>query len=190
MPLRLVIEVSDADLEYYRGVLQSACARGARRSEAELVDAARALLEKARPSKTSGAARRRMDDLSSLIAMLDDADWALDLEDRKRVISIMSYFTDPLDVIPDALPGLGFLDDVVMTEVILRELREELEAYRDFCRFRDEYPELSAEMRAKREGSLSAKRAGLMARLRRRREKRQELHSVGSLTHPILQFRP
>ena len=36
------------------------------------------------------------------------------------------------------MPGLGFLDDAVMVELACINLRPELDAYRDFCRFRDE----------------------------------------------------
>jgi uncharacterized membrane protein YkvA (DUF1232 family) len=187
--LKLVIELGEADLEYYRGVLRSVCERNAGRSEAELVDAARALLEKTRRPESSITLRRRMDDLSQLIAMVDDRDWALEGEDRERVISMLRYFTEPLDLIPDTVPGLGLLDDVLMLELILRDLSEELAAYRDFCRFRDEHPELGAELKAKRGRSLAGKRAALMARMRRRRERRQELHSLTPLTHPLLRFR-
>lgn len=43
------------------------------------------------------------------------------------------YFLSPSDLIPDALPGIGHLDDVLVMALALRLLRRELTAY---CRFK------------------------------------------------------
>src|SRR3546814_14671603 len=42
----------------------------------------------------------------------------------------------PKDVIPDQVEVLGFLDDAIMIELCVRELRHELDAYDDFCEYR------------------------------------------------------
>jgi hypothetical protein len=70
--------------------------------------------------------------------------------------------------------ALGFLDDAIMVELVVEELRNELEAYEDFRRFRSE--ELarrgeSAEAgagRVTRRAWLDAKRAELHGRMRQR----------------------
>ncbi len=43
------------------------------------------------------------------------------------------YFLSPTDLIPDALPGIGHLDDVLVMALALRFLRRDLTAY---CRFK------------------------------------------------------
>lgn len=43
------------------------------------------------------------------------------------------YFLSPSDLIPDALPGVGHLDDMLVIALALRLLRRELAAY---CRFK------------------------------------------------------
>lgn len=48
------------------------------------------------------------------------------------------YFLSPSDLIPDALPGVGHLDDVLIMAIALRALRKELRAY---CQFRGLDPE-------------------------------------------------
>ena len=48
----------------------------------------------------------------------------------------MSYFADPIDLIPDHFPGIGFLDDAMFVEIVIRELNAEIEAYDEFCQFR------------------------------------------------------
>lgn len=43
------------------------------------------------------------------------------------------YFLSPSDLIPDTLPGIGHIDDVLIMALALRVLRRELSAY---CRFK------------------------------------------------------
>ncbi|MBK9001119.1 MAG: DUF1232 domain-containing protein [Myxococcales bacterium] len=43
------------------------------------------------------------------------------------------YFLSPSDLIPDTLPGIGHIDDVLIMALALRLLRRELAAY---CRFK------------------------------------------------------
>jgi uncharacterized membrane protein YkvA (DUF1232 family) len=49
------------------------------------------------------------------------------------VAGALVYAVSPADVVPDAIPGLGTLDDLLVTGVALRFIRRELEAY---CRFK------------------------------------------------------
>ncbi len=44
------------------------------------------------------------------------------------------YFISPTDLIPDAIPGIGQLDDVLAVAIALRLIRADLVAY---CEFRD-----------------------------------------------------
>ena len=52
------------------------------------------------------------------------------------MLGALAYFCDPNDVIPDHVEVLGFLDDAVMIELSVRELKHELDAYDDFCDYR------------------------------------------------------
>ena len=71
--------------------------------------------------------------LDDMIAMVRDQGWSLPEADKQRVLSSLVYFADPQDVIPDHVEVLGFLDDAVMIELSVRELKHELDAYDDFC---------------------------------------------------------
>jgi uncharacterized membrane protein YkvA (DUF1232 family) len=62
--------------------------------------------------------------------------WKLPEPDRARVVNSLAYFCEPDDLIPDDVPGLGFLDDAIMVELVVRELRHEIDAYQDFCSYR------------------------------------------------------
>src|SRR3546814_12315263 len=74
--------------------------------------------------------------LDDMIAMVRDQGWHMEDKDRQRVMSALLYFVDPKDVIPDQVEVLGFLDDAIMIELFVRELRHELDAYDDFCEYR------------------------------------------------------
>ncbi|MDW8478902.1 MAG: YkvA family protein [Xanthomonadales bacterium] len=111
-----------------------------------------------------------------MIAMVEDRGFALPEPERQHVLSALTYFADPKDLIPDSVPVFGFLDDAVMVELVTRELRHELEAYEDFCRFR----ELEARRRGvdpsslERAAWLEARRRELHLRMRRRRKAERE----------------
>ncbi|NIV16986.1 MAG: DUF1232 domain-containing protein, partial [Woeseiaceae bacterium] len=79
---------------------------------------------------------QRLDKLNIMIRMLKDHEWRLPAAESNRVLNALAYFADPEDLIPDHIPGLGFLDDAIMVELVVRELKHEIEAYRDFCDFR------------------------------------------------------
>src|SRR6478609_6721529 len=80
--------------------------------------------------------KERLLRLDDMIAMVRDEGWSLPAEDKQRVLSALMYFCDPEDVIPDHIEVLGFLDDAVMIQLSVRELKHELDAYDDFCDFR------------------------------------------------------
>jgi uncharacterized membrane protein YkvA (DUF1232 family) len=106
-----------------------------------------------------------------MLAMMRDDDWELDARERNPVLSALAYLCDPEDIIPDDIPGIGLLDDAVMIELAFRELRHEIEAYEDFCRYRKSLPRTMPRRDA---STLAAKigrrRAQLVARMRRRRQ--------------------
>ncbi len=190
MPFRLVVEISDADLDYYRKVLDETAERAANVDERELLQSAHNMLEKAHAAGLTGSVKKRIEDLGMLLAMLEDREWTLDAEDRERIVTVLRYFADVLDVIPDEMPGLGYVDDALMTELILRELRDDLEAYRDFCAYRTRQ-EQSRGKRAHvgREDWIAAKRRQVFARMKRRRAERHRHGSSKPPTPAILAYR-
>jgi uncharacterized membrane protein YkvA (DUF1232 family) len=94
------------------------------------------LLEDAAKVHIPDFIKSRLLRLDDMIAMVRDEAWHLPEEDRGRVLSALVYFCDPKDIIPDNVEVLGFLDDAVMIELCVRELKHELEAYDDFCDYR------------------------------------------------------
>jgi uncharacterized membrane protein YkvA (DUF1232 family) len=173
MTLKIVLELGDDDLEYYRRVMDSVWSRNAKRAEKELLDGARRLLKQATKAKAPEYVQSRLGDLGVLITMLDDSEWPLEEEDRRRIVSAVGYFAVPKDMIPDKIPGLGFLDDALMAEIVLRELKPELDGYREFCQYRDSEKTLRAKTNVSRADWLAAKHRQIFLRIKRRRQDRE-----------------
>ncbi len=136
MPLAISFELSDRELEEFQKAIKAATPAAGSMTAEQIIAAASKLLEDAGSLQLPDFINSRLNMLDALIAMLRDEGWALGEEDRQRVLSALAYFADPNDIIPDHVPVLGYLDDAIAIELCIRELRHELDAYGEFCDFR------------------------------------------------------
>ena len=169
MTLRISFELDDKDLRHFQLIMDEARRAASRMPPEDIVAAAEDLLATVPESDAPGFIVERLDKLRLMIRMLSDLEWRLPHNDATRVLNALAYFAEPEDLIPDHNPGLGFLDDAIMIELVVRELRHEIEAYNDFCDYRDRQSERGNG--ASREGWLEARRKELQARMRRRRKR-------------------
>jgi uncharacterized membrane protein YkvA (DUF1232 family) len=183
--MEITFELSEEDLEFFREVMLKSRERTAGLDESAVIENARQLMQQIARSGTSDFIRERMSRLETLIGMVVDEGWGMEDEDRNRVLQALAYFSDPEDLIPDDVPGLGYLDDAIMIELVCRELRHEIQAYRDFCADRAaESSRLGQEaLPLERSDWLEERRQQLHSRMRRRRRqgKRGGGHSPFSL---------
>ncbi len=172
MGLRVSFELDNEDLKHFQLIMQEARRAAARIPPEDIVEAAEDLLSAIGESRVPGFISERMDKLRLMIGMLSDVEWRLPQQDARRVLNALAYFTDPEDLIPDHIPGVGFLDDAIMIELVVRELRHEIEAYRDFCGYREKMrSEQGQSARVSRDEWLGERRKDLQSRMRRRRGK-------------------
>jgi len=171
--IEITFELSDADLDYFRQVMLKAREKAGDMDQATIISNARTLLVEVGESGTSDFIRERMNRLETLIGMIVDKGWGLESEDRKRVLEALAYFSEPEDLIPDDIPGLGFLDDAIMIEMVSMELKHEIQAYRDFCVFRAaESSRMGQEaMELERSDWLEERRKQLHSRMKSRRRR-------------------
>jgi uncharacterized membrane protein YkvA (DUF1232 family) len=175
MPLTVNLEISDRELEHFRKLMLAVRDRAERRPPHEIAAAAVAEVERLRNAARSPFVARRIDCVGRLIAMLQDPEWALPEPERRRVLDALAYVAEANDVVPDNVPVLGLLDDAIMLELVLRELKHELEGYEEFDAFRRD----EAARRDKpdthrpvlRSDWLQSQREALHARMRERRER-------------------
>ncbi len=142
MGLKLSFELSDRDLLYFRESLRQSREAVRDAEETEIVDAVRHVLEEIRGNEPlPDFVAERLPQLDLLIQMLADEDWHLPGDDRERLLAMFVYFSDPEDILPDHIPVIGYLDDVIIIELVTREMQHVREAYDDFRTFRREFDE-------------------------------------------------
>jgi uncharacterized membrane protein YkvA (DUF1232 family) len=169
--------LSDPDLDHFQEIVDKAksAMEGVQDSD-QILSAARQLITDAKSTELPEFIAARLTKLQTVIDMAEDSEWKLSDDERKRVIGALIYFCDPEDLIPDHIPGLGFLDDAIYVEIVIRELKAEIDSYEEFCKFRS-----AEEIRRKEQGLdpfvdredwLADKRANLHAQMRKRRRSR------------------
>jgi uncharacterized membrane protein YkvA (DUF1232 family) len=178
--MKVSFELSPRDIRFFRDRLQQVRASDGASDEEVVIRGAVDLVEEAIAAEPPDFVVERIRKLEQLIEMLRDTDWRLEGSDRARILDAIAYFVDPDDLIPDRIPGIGYLDDAIMVELVASELAHEIEAYEDFCEYRKQCPK--ADGRAK----LEARRKALQARMRRRsRRERSRQRSRGSSSSRI-----
>ena len=172
--MRISFELDDDDLKHFRLIMDESRKAARRMAPEDIVAAAEALLSDAPKSDAPGFILERLERLRLMIQMLSDVEWRLPHKDATRVLSALAYFAEPEDLIPDSIPGLGFLDDAIMIELVVRELKHEVEAYQDFREYRE---------RMAKDGNTSSRAGWLDAR---RKELQDRMHRRRSRLNPLL----
>lgn len=177
MAITISFELSDQDVQHFISMAKEAQAAVEKQGklDAEAITAAtqRLLDEAGDLSGVPGFIAERLRKLQVLVSMITDSEWQLPAEDLKRVLSAMAYFAEPQDLIPDRVPGIGFLDDAIMVELVVATLDPEIQSYGEFCEFRkaEEQRRRNAgqDPHVGREDWLADQRAVLHLRMRTRR---------------------
>jgi uncharacterized membrane protein YkvA (DUF1232 family) len=171
MPLTVSFQLSDRDLEHFTKRMSDAKSKAAEIGESGVLDSANKMLAEVRGREMPDFVRERIDQLDLLVRMVHDRAWNLSGEDRTRIVNAIAYVADPQDLIPDNIPGIGLLDDAVMIELVCQDLRHDIEAYQDFCKYRDN--EIARRgpsgQDLTQETWVTARRTQLHERMRRRR---------------------
>jgi uncharacterized membrane protein YkvA (DUF1232 family) len=166
--VKVSFELSPKDIRYFRERLKQARS-GATDDEDLIIEQTQELVAEAAQAEPPEFVTVRLARLEQLIEMLRDDEWQLQGRDRVRILDALTYFVDPDDMIPDKLPGIGYIDDAIMIELVVQDLEHDIAAYEDFCSFRaDGTKNASPE-------KMEVRRESLQSRMRRRRRKRRDV---------------
>ena len=140
MGMKISFELSDRDLDFFRKALGQSREAVRDADETEIIEAISHVLDEIRKNEPlPDFVGKRIPELESLISMLTDDEWQLPENERERLLATFVYFADPEDILPDDIPVIGYLDDVIIIELVVRELHHVRIAYDDFCQFRDDF---------------------------------------------------
>ncbi len=169
--MKFSIELSNRDLRFFRDALKKSRDAVGHADESEIIEAVGDVLNEIKNEKPlPDFVAKRIPQLESLIRMLQDDEWQLPKEARERLLAAFIYFADPEDLVPDHIPIIGYIDDIIMIELVVRELQHAREAYDDFCDFRENYNLSSKDKQDKviRRDRIDKKRQQLHQRMKRR----------------------
>ncbi len=180
MAFEVKFELSDEDIEHFRDVMKQAQANMKSFNEQTILDNAKKLSGEVE-GNVPAFVRDRLEKLGSMVAMIEDSEWEIPEPERTDVLSALAYFSEPEDLVPDHIPALGFLDDAIMIELVSEDLKDDIEAFEEFCRYRERESERTGDATVTREEWLGAKRRELHSRMRNRRSSRRSGSSFRSI---------
>lgn len=179
MSLRISFELSANDVKHFRAAMRKARNTVRDAEESDIIDAARSLFADVGLVNVPAYVRERIDRLQAMVEAIEDHEWTISPGERERILAALVYFCDPEDLIPDDIPGLGFLDDAIMVELAFRELKHEIEAYQDFREYRRKY---DAGFHFRRDAQTRSRKLELRReQLRERAARRKERDGAESL---------
>jgi uncharacterized membrane protein YkvA (DUF1232 family) len=71
-----------------------------------------------------------LEDLKLAYQMLRDPHFQLERDKKITLIIALLYIVSPIDLIPDGIPFLGMLDDVLVAGYAIKQVAAELERYK------------------------------------------------------------
>ncbi|WP_154224092.1 YkvA family protein [Marinicella rhabdoformis] len=77
--------------------------------------------------------------LQMMLSMVEDKTWKVSEANKEKINATIRYFVDDNDVIPDHIPGIGYVDDCIVIDGTMDDAEEEMLEYKDFCRARMVY---------------------------------------------------
>ena len=130
------LELSDDALARYNDIVQRLSPTHARFSADQIAGAARRVLRAALKGQESAFIKARMRRAGEMRSALKDEQWTIPAALACNMREIIDYLDDPTSLIPNDVPVVGQLDDAILVDIAMDALRDELDNYADFCRFR------------------------------------------------------
>ncbi len=70
------------------------------------------------------------DDFVLLYNMVTDKQFKLDKKTYIAIAGALAYVVLPIDIVPDFIPGVGFIDDVFVVGIVMKSISDEIERFK------------------------------------------------------------
>ena len=180
---KVTFTLDEEDSEYFRSLYRKAKKDSNSQDPQQIIKDARDIVQRVRASKkTPPFVLEAIRVLADLVDLIQDDDYAAPQRVKSEVLAGLAYFSNPEDLIPDQIPGLGFLDDAIMVKFIEEEFKNELWGYRRFRKLRDssEQRPWSNPASERLRQRLEADRARIRAEIEERKAKEATKRKAGS----------
>jgi uncharacterized membrane protein YkvA (DUF1232 family) len=168
MAFEISVKLEESELDYFREVMRKVRTNLGSLTEQQILAKAGNLFGDVK-GELPGFISSRLSKLEALIDMVNDEQWELPEQQKEDVLSALAYFCEAEDLIPDHIPALGFLDDAIMIELIVVELGDDIDAYEEFCQYRQRQQDDNVTT----DEWLASKRRELHSRMKHRRRSRE-----------------
>ena len=174
MALEIKFDLHEDDFDYFRNQLRQIALKAEQLPQQKIIESTNQLLMGLKPGAPK-LLRRRLNKLDVLMAMIEDTDWQLPQQEKRKVLVALHYFNQLGQ--HQQQQGLGFFDEAIMIELVVDELKDGILAFNEFCRYRQLQQQPLPTPVASREMAkwLQQKRCQLHSRMRARRKSRKVL---------------
>jgi len=76
------------------------------------------------------------EDFMTLLHMITDSEFSLSPGTWATIAGALAYVVFPVDILPDFIPIVGWIDDIFVLGWVMKVLADEIAAYKEFCKNR------------------------------------------------------
>jgi uncharacterized membrane protein YkvA (DUF1232 family) len=76
------------------------------------------------------------DDFILLLNMLVDDEFHLNTTTYLSIAGAIAYTVMPLDLIPDFIPGVGFIDDLFVIGFVMKNISDDIQRYKEYIQLK------------------------------------------------------
>ena len=86
--------------------------------------------EKAKEFLNDMKSKSWYDDFKLLYEMVTDKSYSISNKTKLIIMGALAYVIFPIDVLPDFIPVIGWLDDIFILNLTIDSIKDEIEAYK------------------------------------------------------------
>ena len=128
----ITVDIDDQVKEHFNNFIEK---HGIDVDPDDIAQAKKEIIE-IRATNADGYILSQVNNLEAMMAMVEDQTWKIKKVNMEKINATIKYFVDEDDVIPDNIPGIGYLDDCIIIDSTMDEVCDELMEFEDFCRIR------------------------------------------------------